>query len=283
MSTQKSRKATSAKATTAAKAAPTKAKATNGHGKEPQGYTDVMKAAALPVDERPKFAIGRGGEKIAPRRFHLTPEQIAELRKLHDDGDRMPNPQKRGAYCGFLQALKSLGLNKPHSYGSVKQAMKAAMSEGPKGETLWDRFAPNGDGENALDLDGRIRQNAEVLQRVSLTSFSPYGLKLLQVGQLVLKSKGCVIDILRTKTGDIQFRLNTNSAEPLNELRRGHGTTPDARAKSIRQHRADVIEKVIKSEQKVSKTTGAAMVRKVHASVNKRLADRKATATKGAK
>jgi hypothetical protein len=216
------------------------------------GYADIMAFVNAPVEDRKTLAIGRQGAKVCPRRFHLLADDIAALRDLYNKGDKCPNPQNKGAYWGFIEALKALGINKAHSYGECKKAMKAAMTAEGDGE-LWDRFANHkGESENALDLDGRIRQNAEVLQR--LGGFTPYGLKLLQVGQAVLKTKGVVVDILKSKTGDMQFRLNTNSAEPQNDFHRRRSVeTPQTRAKALRLARADTVERVLKAEQPKAK------------------------------
>lgn len=88
--------------------------------------------------------------------------------------------------------------------------MSAAETKRADRKTDWERFSYKRDVET--DCNGRIVRNAEGLQRVK-----DDGLKLLQK---VLKSKGVVADILKGQHGSPLYRLNTNSAEPLNEFRR---------------------------------------------------------------
>lgn len=218
-------KATTPKATTPAKSAP-KSKASNA--KAPESYADILKVVSAPVDERAKLAIGRKGAKVTPRRFHIEDAKLEALRKERAENPKViPNPHNVGAYWLFVEALKALGADKPHAFKSVKAEMKKIGSapelKDDADKTLWTRFADKeGKGETdetCKSLDQRIHQNAEVLQR--LGGFTPYGLRLLQCGQLVLKSKGMVIDILKGKDGkEVSYRLNTNSNTPTNELRR---------------------------------------------------------------
>jgi hypothetical protein len=208
------------------------AKAPKGKGKPttamPTTYADLAKQLDAPVAERKPIAIGRNGDKIVPRRFHIDADKLDALKKERAENPKaIPNPQNVGAYWLFIEALKSLGVNRAHPFKTVKAEMKkigsAPETKDENDKTLWQRFAEK-DGkseneENCKSLDGRIHQNAEVLQR--LGGFTPYGLKLLQVGQLVLKSKGLVIDVLKGKDGkEILYRLNPDSATPINETKR---------------------------------------------------------------
>lgn len=59
------------------------------------------------------------------------------------------------------------------------------------------------------DVAMRLHCNCRVLQRTN-----NYGLKLLQVGTKILRSKGCVIDIFSNGRYAPYYRLNTNSAKP---------------------------------------------------------------------
>lgn len=195
------------------------------------GYLAVMDEAEKPLADRRKMVKGREG-KVIPRKFHLSEAEIDQLAAAHRDGDKLPNPHNKGAYYYLIEALKSLGLRQKHSIAEltakVRELMsdKATIQEDAKGNksNAWQRFnrkTPRND-ETGLDVHGRIRQNLEVLQRVNMSSLTPYGLKLLQVGTKVLKSNGVVIDILRGGEEDkeVFVRLNTDAATPTNEFRR---------------------------------------------------------------
>ena len=159
--------------------------------------------------------------------FYLSDEQTDKLKADYKATKVMPIPYSTGAYRSFLLALIDLGVNKSHPFKSVKDKMKALMSDKETvvdGRTQWQRFtgkeAHTDNEENALNVDGKIHQNAEVLQRVNGESNTPYGMKLLQVGRLILKSKGATVDILKSKDGrEKLYRLNLNAAEPTNEFR----------------------------------------------------------------
>lgn len=188
-------------------------------------YSEIRKMLDKPLAEIKPLPIGRNGAKVAPRRFHLLSDDVATLRDEFAKTKKIPNPHNRGAYFYFVGALITLGKDKAHSFRTVKDQMRLAMSasdtKDENGKSDWQRFvgkeAHTDDAESALDVDGRLKQNAYVLQR--LGGMTPYGLKLLQVGQQVLKSKGMVVDILKGKDGkEIMYRLNTNSATPMNEF-----------------------------------------------------------------
>lgn len=217
-------KATGSKGNAAPKSA---AKKQNGNGNKsaaPTAYAEIRKQLDRPLSECKPLPIGRNGAKVAPRRFHLLSDDIAKLRDEYQQTKQIPSPFNRGMYGYFFSALLKLGKDKSHSFKSVKETMRqlasAADTKDEKGKTDWQRFigkeshSDNEDG--GLDTDGKIKQNAYVLQR--LGGMTPYALKLLQVGVQILKSKGCVIDILKSKDGkDTLYRLNTNSATPINE------------------------------------------------------------------
>jgi hypothetical protein len=198
---------------------------TNGKAIAPDSYSEVRKLLDKPLSEVPNMAIGRGGAIVAPRRFHLLPTDIEKMRKEYAETKQIPNPFNRGMYGYFFLSLLKLGANKQHPFKSVKEQMRqlasAPTTKDDDGKTDWQRFigkeAATENEETALNVDGRLQQNAYVLQR--LGGMTPYGLKLLQVGQQVLKSKGCVIDILKGKDGKEKcYRLNLNSADPINEF-----------------------------------------------------------------
>jgi hypothetical protein len=215
------------------------------------GYADVMDIAERPGDKRRLMPIGRGGNKVAPRKFHLNDLEVSDLRQQHKDGDPLPNPQNRGSYYYIIEAGKKLGVNRKHPLklviATIRELMndKETRKDDGKGNvtTAWQRFRDKGpatdNADNALDVEDRIIQNMEVLQRTSLTSTTPYGLKLLQVGQKVLKTKGCVIDLLKGATDkEILFRLNTDAAAPTNELKRQRGTAVQVTAAPARTARS---------------------------------------------
>jgi hypothetical protein len=152
--------------------------------------------------------------KTSQRNYGLSPEQIEELRAAYRQTKQLPNPYNRGPYFYFIEALKQLGISKAHPYVKVKEKMRKIMSDtetkDAKGATAWDRFFHKAGCER--DPDGRIIQNAQVLQRTK-----DYGLKLLQLGKVV-GSKGVVIDIQRNGN-DFTYKLNTNSNTPMKPSR----------------------------------------------------------------
>lgn len=203
----------------------------NGKGKTTKlVYADIAKTLNVPLDERKALAIGRVDKHgkpavITPRRFHIDPDKLSAMQaEYKDNPKKIPNAHNHGSYWLIIEALESLGKDKPHTFKALKTEMKRIGSNEDlndmEGVTLWNRFA-NKEGrtdndENNASLDERIHCNAYVLQR--LGGMTPYGLKLLQTGLNVLKSKGCVIDILKGKNDERMYKLNTNSATPLNEF-----------------------------------------------------------------
>jgi hypothetical protein len=216
-------------------------------GKKKLTYLDLMALTSKPIADRRLVPIGRGGEKIVPRNFHLGKEEIEVLREKHEGGDKLPNPQNRGSYFYIIEALKDLGLNRKHPFGDVFNKIKELMSdkstvkEDDKGNktTAWQRFRDKApatkDEDRARDERGRVLQNMEVLQRVNVQSCTPYGLKLFQVGTEVLKTAGCVIDILKDTDGKVFVRLNTNSDSPQNDMRRRRVTDGAVEAKPAKK------------------------------------------------
>lgn len=192
-------------------------KVTNKYAK--LSYFDMLAEAEKPIAERQNLPIGRGGAKSVLRRFHLLDNEIADFRKLHAEGDRFPNPHNRGCYFYIWEALKNLGLNGWHQYKEVrkelKRLMSAAETKDGEGATAWDRFANKPSrSEKGRDVDGRILQNVEVMQRI--TGKNPYGIKVNQIAQEVVKDssgnylKGACIDIRRDgEKTPVLIRLNT--------------------------------------------------------------------------
>lgn len=189
-------------------------------------YADVAKSLNGKLsDVKP---IKLNGETIALRRFHLPPEAIKGMREEYAKNPKVfPNPHNKGLYFYLIDSLVRLGKDKAHSYADVKSSIRTSMSapetKDDDGHTSWQRYIGKemhtDDTDNAKNVDGKLHQNAEVLQR--LGGMTPYGLKLWQVGKEILKTKGCVIDILKSKDGkDRLYRLNTDSAKPQNDFKR---------------------------------------------------------------
>jgi hypothetical protein len=193
-------------------------------------YDQIRSICEKPQDKRKELPIGRGGAMTAPRKFHLAEDEVEKLladRAENGKGDRnyVPNPHNKGFYHFAVETLKALGVNRPHSdpvtKAKFKELTNVPATKDASGRTFWQRWknkdsaAKNSD--NALDWEGRFEQNMEVMQR--LGGLHPYGLKLKEVGPKVMKTKGVVIDILKSSKGDKQYQLNTNSDTPRNEFR----------------------------------------------------------------
>jgi hypothetical protein len=233
------------------------------------GYRDLLAQTKLPANQRKQFAIGRGGEKRIPRNFSLDAGDAAKYRELFEGGDPLPNPQNQGgAYYWTIETLKNLGLNKRHKFATFYARMKELMSAPDTkkdGKTAWQRFKDKDPAtkneDTALDVQGKVRQNLTVLQRVNLkTSVTPYGLKLLQMGPRVLKTKGCVINLFKGTGDEILVELNTDQAEPINELkRRGIGAPNEKpKAKAAKATKKPAKRKSGKPKTKAVKTETAA-------------------------
>ena len=141
-----------------------------------------------------------------PKNHFLSQEKLHEFKERIYKGE-IVNPHKVGGlYWNFVQALIELGANKKHGFLDVKDKMEELM-----GTEKWEKFA----GKEARseihgkDVNGRIIQNASVLQRVN--GNHPYGKKLQQLGMC--------IDIYRG-TDDLpiyELRTNlVNTCQPFN-------------------------------------------------------------------
>lgn len=170
--------------------------------------------------------------KKPERNFSLSPAEVKDLKAQYAETKRFPNPHNRGAYFYLIEALVDLGVNEAHTQSKVMARVEKLMSapetiqgEGRDATTAWERFT-NKDPRNkdtGKDYEGRFDQNVSVLQR--LGGDTPYGLKLLQVGQKVLGTAGAVIDVLVSDRGTRSLRLNTKSDRPINEGKtRGAGS-----------------------------------------------------------
>ena len=104
--------------------------------------------------------------------------------------------------------MVNLGLNQEHAFADVKEEIQKVMDgfETKKKENAWEAFAGR-KSRNELsgkDVNGRILQNAMVLQRLS--GYHLYGEKLRQLC-------ACV-DVLKDDNGLPILRLNTNFKKP---------------------------------------------------------------------
>lgn len=171
----------------------------------------LMKEADKPILSRRELPIGRNEGETVMRRFHIQEHEIDQLKAAARDGDVFPNPHNSGCYHFILEALKALGPDRRHSwdlfYAKVKELMSEVKQVGEDGKTvsLWQRFSKKESrSDKGLDVDGRLQQNCEVLQRTgirliggvpTLSGKTPYGYRINQVAQEVLRKPGASIDI----------------------------------------------------------------------------------------
>lgn len=212
-----------------------------------KSYDDLVKHTETPLLKRRALKIGRDGTAVVPRKFHLSETEIAELSLQHQAKKRFPNPHNKGFYFYLLEALITLGIDKGHSIAAVMSQVERLMSSNAtidpgNGTTAWQRWASKEprNADTAKDVEGRFMQNVVVLQR--LTGLTPYGRRLLDVCQKVMKHPGGVIDVLRGRGGEIQLRLNTRSDKARNDLKvRGMGSpkavAADRRVKAVSSKR----------------------------------------------
>lgn len=216
-----------------------------------KSYDDLIVHTEKPLAKRRELAIGRGGEHVKPRKFHLSPEEVADLKVQYKETKRFPNPHNRGFYFYLVEALVDMGINDQHPQGRVMQRVEKLMSdestiqgEGRDKTTAWERWA-NKDPRNAetgKDMEGRFDQNVTVLQRLS--GLTPYGRKLLDVGTEVLGTDGAVIDVLvNDTTGTKYLRLNTKSGRPINQSKTRGAGSPAAIAAEKAAKRAKTTRK----------------------------------------
>jgi hypothetical protein len=193
-------------------------------------HCEVMETMRAPVASAPQNTWGRKlieenrkarvySRSTKPRNHGLHAETLEKLIEQFNGSKTIPNPYSPGPYFYFIEALKDLGVDKMHRFIVVRDRMQELMSvSDPRiaGKNEWERFVLK--VGVATDHNGRIIRNAEVLQRVN-----DYGLKLLLVGRKVLKTSGLVVDILKGEGGSPLYRLNTDSAVPINEFRQTRG------------------------------------------------------------
>jgi hypothetical protein len=67
-------------------------------GSKYQSYSEILPITSLPIASRRVLAIGRGGNKIKPRKHHLNTAQIDQLKAEFRDSGKIPSPFNKGAY-----------------------------------------------------------------------------------------------------------------------------------------------------------------------------------------
>ncbi|MGC4033110.1 MAG: hypothetical protein QM754_15510 [Tepidisphaeraceae bacterium] len=212
-----------------------------------KSYDDLVKHTETPLLKRRALKIGREGTAVVPRKFHLSEAEVAELTLQHQATKRFPNPHNKGFYFYLLEALVTLGIDKAHSTAAVMQQVERLMSDdttidAEDGTTAWQRWASKEprNASTAKDVEGRFMQNILVLQR--LTGLTPYGRRILDVCQKVMKRPGGVIDVLRGPKDQMHLKLNTHSDQARNDFKsRGMGSptavAADRRAKAASKKR----------------------------------------------
>lgn len=144
--------------------------------------------------------------KKSERSYGLSAEEIKQLAEEYRATKTFPNPHRMGAYKFAIDGLVALGVNKQHRIAKVHQAFRRAAGE--EWYKAWASKEPR-NKETGKDVDGRLLQNLQVLQRTK-----DYGRRLLDTGRRVLRSKGAVIDLTRDSNGEIMVVLNTKSGTP---------------------------------------------------------------------
>lgn len=178
-------------------------------------YYQLMSEAEKPQDERRKLPIGREGN-VKVRRYHIVSEDLERFDTLAKAGDKFPNPFTHGSYHYSVEALKKLGINRWHKLSGVQDQMKELMSDSStqvedpetgKKTNAWQRFRDkeSRNEKTGLDVDGRVLQNLQVLQRIG--GKNPYGFKINQIAQDVLGLKGASLDLDR-RGDEIMVKLN---------------------------------------------------------------------------
>jgi hypothetical protein len=183
---------------------------------------------------------GNRGTARPKRSFGLSRRKALALQSKVAAG-QFPNPFSAGFYQYLVAALAKLGVNQSHPRKAVvaefrKLANAPSTFKSGTG-TFWRRWKHKLTSKLWSD---RFDQNAEVLQRVmraGTKNSSPYGQKLIDVGTQLLGTRGVVIDILRGKDGKKFFRLNTDSATPVNDFHNRKENSRKAQVARFRRER----------------------------------------------
>lgn len=200
-----------------------------------------------PLNKRPELNIGRKNSKQKARNYGLLAEDVVRLKAMFEAGDPVPNPHNRTFNYYLVEALKALGLNRNHSSERVIDKFKelASVDKNKKtGKTFWSTWKNKESRNKATGRNwlGRFEQNVEVLQRVEIPgrdNLHPYGQRLLDVGRLVLGTKGVTIDVVYGSDGKtVMYRLNTDNAIPVNETKRRGKESAEAPATPAKSRKA---------------------------------------------
>lgn len=149
-------------------------------------------------DNRDDGVLGRGGDLVKPRKYHMSDSELNELKSRAAATGGFVNPYGRrvGAYYFQVQALCDLGVNKYHRDYEVLAKIRELMESYPKTVTIngvksdsnaWVEFEgrpSRANARNALDPKQRISQNYRVLQRIPKKGSKEnnhYGMKLSQL------------------------------------------------------------------------------------------------------
>jgi len=179
-------------------------------------YQRIKEEADKPIGKREKIIKTNRGTCRIPRKYHLSEDKIDKMKT-----EENPNPYRVGGfYHALISALFQLGTNERHSFLLVKTTIREIMEEWKDKKTGLDGWTAFKDKKSknslcACDVNGRIIQNAIILQR--LTGFHPYGEKLRQLGMC--------IDIYRGNHNLPDFQLRSGieryeDVKPINEFRK---------------------------------------------------------------
>jgi len=195
-------------------------------------YNDVKDVVEKPLGERSLVKTARGNMR-KPRRYHMTDKKLQKVMDAASEAGTFPNPYRKGGmYYAIVQSLIALGIDTSHSFAQMRSKIQEILSAETtgSGENSWDKFV-NRSPRNALsakDCNGRIMQNAQVLQR--LTGSHPYGEQLRQLS--------ACIDILKGDNDIPCFRLNTQfdlaeDVSPINELKKKRGKKTKSKTQQV--------------------------------------------------
>lgn len=156
-------------------------------------YKTVMEDAEQPVKQRSNITLQNPNgtyRKMKVRKHHLT--EAEKLNLIEKSKGSVPNPYKRtGIYKAIVQSLIELGINEYHSFKKVKNQIKEIMSNYStyKKPNFWEYFVNKKprNTQTGKDVNGRIIQNIEILQRT--TGYHCYGYKLKQLGLEIRTNK----------------------------------------------------------------------------------------------
>jgi hypothetical protein len=145
-------------------------------------YDEIRDEAEKPLSQRRQFQ-GKDGEFRDIRKYSKNDDQLSAYWTKRKTLGSYVNPLEREGPCkGQIESLVQLGVDQWHSFAAIKQSLQPIMEKmsSTVHRNQWVAFAtkPTRNAARGKDLDGRIIQNFEVLQR--LTGKDPYGYKLLQ-------------------------------------------------------------------------------------------------------